>query len=101
VVEIHIPNPELLLKPGMFANVTLIVDEHPNAITVPSAAVLKDDAGPYLYLAESDTARKVRIIPGVDQDGRTEITGGLHLPALVITTGQQLVRPDGPIRIQR
>jgi RND family efflux transporter MFP subunit len=100
-VEIAVPNHDLRLKPGMFSNVTLIVDQHLDAITVPSAAVLKDDTGPFVYVAASDTARRVRVNTGVEQDGRTEITAGLDSEARVITTGQQLVRANGPILVQR
>jgi RND family efflux transporter MFP subunit len=100
-VEIDIPNPDLKLKPGMFANVMLIVDQHANALTIPAAAVLKDDTGPFVYVATSDTARRIRVGVGVEQDGRTEITSGLDTTAQVITTGQQLVRTNGPVSVQR
>lgn len=100
-VEIDIPNPDLSLKPGMFANVTLILDQHLNAFTLPTAAVLKDDLGPFVYIAAADTARRVRVSTGVEQDGRTEITSGLEPSSMVITTGQQLVRANGPIMVQR
>jgi membrane fusion protein (multidrug efflux system) len=100
-VEIVIPNPDLSLKPGMFANVMLILDQHLNAFTLPTAALLKDDTGPFVYIASSDSARRVRVTPGVEQDGRTEIISGLDPSSLVITTGQQLVRANGPIQVQR
>jgi membrane fusion protein (multidrug efflux system) len=99
-VEIDVPNAEHLLKPGMFANVTLVVDEHPNALTVPTQAVLKDDAGNFLYIASNDTARRVPVKIGAEQNGRTEILSGLTGSESVITTGQQFVKADGPISIQ-
>jgi HlyD family secretion protein len=37
-VIIEVPNPDLLLKPGMTANVTILVDQRENVLKVPSGA---------------------------------------------------------------
>ncbi len=100
-VEIDIPNKDHTLKPGMFANVSLLVNVHPDAITVPTVALMKDDGGYFLYTAVRDTARQIRVTTGVDQGERTEITGGLNDTLAVIATGQQFVRNGGPVTIQR
>jgi RND family efflux transporter MFP subunit len=100
-VEIDIPNGDHVLKPGMFANVTLIVGEHVNAITIPTVAVLKDDRGTYVYLAIKNTAKRQQVTIGREQNGRTEIVSGLQDADSTITTGQQFVKEGGPISIQR
>jgi membrane fusion protein (multidrug efflux system) len=99
-VEIDVPNTEYLLKPGMFANVTLVTDEHQNAMTVSTQAILSDDAGTYLYIASNDTARRVPVKIGTEQGSRTEILAGLTGAEQVIMTGQQFVKADGPVSIQ-
>ena len=99
-VEVDVPNSGHLLKPGMFANVTLVVEEHQNALTIPTQAVLSDDAGTFLYVAANNTAHRVPVKAGTDQNARTEIIAGLNGSEQVITTGQQFVKPDGPIVIQ-
>jgi HlyD family secretion protein len=38
-VIIEVENPQLKLKPGMTANLTMIVDEHEDVLTVPNAAL--------------------------------------------------------------
>src|SRR5678815_4512097 len=38
-VIIHVENPQLKLKPGMTANLTMIVDQHENVLTVPNSAL--------------------------------------------------------------
>jgi len=100
-VEIDIPNPEHLLRPGMFANVSLNVGEHADALTLPTQAFFKDDQGAYVYVAQQDTAHRVRVTLGVEQDSRTEILAGLSGAENVITTGQQLVRDRGPIYLSK
>lgn len=99
-VEIDIPNSDHALKPGMFANVLLIVDQHKDAMTIPTQAILTDDAGAYLFVARQDTARRMYITQGTEQEGRTEILSGLGGTDSVIVTGQQFVRNGSPIVVQ-
>jgi len=99
-VEVDIPNPEHLLRPGMFATVTLTVGEHPDALTLPTQAFLKDDQGLYVFVARQDTARRLRVSTGNEQNSRTEVLSGLDGSEDVITTGQQFVRNNGPVVVQ-
>jgi RND family efflux transporter MFP subunit len=99
-VEIDVPNKGNLLKPGMFATVTLIVAEHPNAITVPTVAVLRDDNGMYVYVVENNTARRIRVKMGTEQRNQTEILSGLTGDESIITTGQQFVKDGGSVSVQ-
>jgi membrane fusion protein, multidrug efflux system len=99
-VEIFVPNRDRRLKPGMYATVTLVLAEHPNAITIPTQAVLSDANGQFAYVVSNDTARRVPVQTGIAQNARTEITAGLSGTESVITTGQQYVRNGGPVTVQ-
>ncbi len=100
-VEIDIANPEHLLKPGMYANAALALEQHPDAITVPTVALQKDDRGQFIYTAMGDTARRVDVRPGLEQGDDTEILSGVTDSMRVITTGQQYVRDRGPVNVQK
>jgi membrane fusion protein (multidrug efflux system) len=100
-VEIDVPNPRGILKPGMFANVSVVVERHLETMTVPAPAILKDDSGSFVFTAVSDTARKIRVTTGIELPDRIEISSGLRRDEKVITTGQQFVRNGGHIQIQR
>jgi len=99
-VEIDIPNPTHELKPGMFANVTLLMSEHPNALTVPTQAILKDDSGYFLFVSRQNVARRLPVTPGVDQGTRTEILKGLTDGDPVIIVGQSFLKDSSSIAIQ-
>ena len=98
--EIFVPNKDHRLKPGMYASVTLVLSEHPNAITVPAQAVLKDANGPFVYVVEGKTAKRMPVQTGIEQASRTEIVSGLSGTESLITTGQQFVRDGGPVSVQ-
>jgi membrane fusion protein, multidrug efflux system len=99
-VEVDVPNTTRELKPGMFAEVTLIVSERQDALTLPTAAVLKDDSGSYVFASEDNKARQIRVTAGGEQDSRTEIISGLEGNEDIITTGQQFVKDGGQIIVQ-
>jgi RND family efflux transporter MFP subunit len=99
-VEVDIPNRDRTLKPGMFASVRLILDTRDSALTVPTQVILKDDRGPYVYVAQGELARKKSVVTGTQLVTRTEITQGLVASDKVIVLGQQFVKDSGQIRIQ-
>ena len=98
-VEIDIPNYDHLLKPGMFATVTLVIGDHPNALTVPTMAIQKDDSGAFVFVADNDIARRKRIVTGSDQGNRTEVISGLDGSESVVVVGQQMVKDGGIMQI--
>ena len=98
-VEIDINNRGHALKPGMFANVSLALEQHPDAVTVPAAAVQKDDRGTFVYTVASDSARRIDVKTGLELEGCTEILAGLDPRTPIITTGQQFVRDRGPVSV--
>ena len=100
-VEVDLANPGHLLAPGMFAAVSLNVGEKTDALTLPTQSLMKDDQGLYVYLAIQDTARRARVTAGTEQNSRTEILSGLAGTEDVITTGQQFVRNNGPVTVQK
>jgi membrane fusion protein (multidrug efflux system) len=99
-VEVFVPNREHRLKPGMYATVSLVLSEHPDAITIPAQTVLTDANGTFVYAVVNDTARRLTVQPGITQGSQTEIISGLAGDEDLITTGQQFVRNGAPVSIQ-
>jgi membrane fusion protein, multidrug efflux system len=100
-VEIDIPNPEHLLRPGMFASVALNVGQLKDVLTLPTQAFLRDDKGQYVYIIRKDTAYRARVQAGFEQDSRIVVVSGLDGSEDVVTTGQQLLRDHGPVSVQK
>jgi RND family efflux transporter MFP subunit len=98
--EIFVANPAHRLKPGMYATADLFLFQHPDAITVPAAAVLRVASDTFVYVVERDTARRRPVSTGIEQDARTEIVSGLDGGESLITTGQQYVKDASPVTVQ-
>ena len=98
--EIFVANPAHRLKPGMYATANLFLFEHPDAITIPAAAVLRAAGDTFVYVVQRDTARRKLVRTGIEQGARTEIVSGLSGGESLITTGQQYVKDASPVTVQ-
>ena len=99
-VEIDIPNPGHLLKPGMFGYLSLILHQDSGAITIPAYAILNDTSGDYVYILKGGIAHRRKIQTGAQQDSVTEVISGLGAADTIVTTGQQLLRDGTPVSVQ-
>jgi membrane fusion protein (multidrug efflux system) len=93
-IEVDLPNPEHLLKGGMFARVELLVARHPNAVQVPIDALTRLEEEQYVYIVQDGRARQVPVEVGVRSEEERhliEITKGLTGSEDVIISGKDLV----------
>lgn len=89
--EVHLPNPDRVLKGGMFARVALKVGAHPDAILIPLDAVTRLEDRQYVYVVQDGKAKQVPVEAGGRMDGLVEITKGLRGDEQVIVSGKDLV----------
>jgi RND family efflux transporter MFP subunit len=94
--EIDVPNRDHALKGGMFATVNVSIGGEHTGITVPSAAVMRDASGRYVYIVEAGKTRRVPVTLGVEIDNRTEILTGLVEAQPVVVAGQTMLRDGAP-----
>jgi RND family efflux transporter MFP subunit len=100
-VQIDVDNRDHLLKPGMFAGVTVLVEEHPNTLTLPLQAILSDEKGKYVFVVNGSTAVRKGITTGIQQDLTVEILGGVTIDDRVVTTGAQFVKDGAQVNVQQ
>ncbi len=70
--EIDLPNPEGKLRPGMYAY-ALIAVQHPNLLTLPATAVVKQGDQTFCYRVENGRAIRTPIKVGLAGDGHVEV----------------------------
>jgi RND family efflux transporter MFP subunit len=86
------------VKPGMFARGSIILKTVPGATVLPSTAVLKDDTGSYVMVAEGNKAHKLRVTTGLVQGDETQVHG-LPSSERVIVQGQNNLLEGAQIRV--
>ena len=99
-VRIELPNPELILKPNMFANVTIETEERPQVLAVPEEAIIRSGRRSVAIVALGEGRFEPREIElGLDSgDGWLEVRAGLEPGEQVVTSGQFLI--DSESRLQ-
>lgn len=98
-VIVSLPNPDLRLKPGMFAQITLDAQVFEDRLLVPADAVLVRDDRPLVFLVEGDRAQWVYIEAGLRSDEWVEVLDGVEPGDLVITDGHYTLAHDSLVRI--
>lgn len=78
LTEVDIENPKHELYPGMYANVSLELERHPNAIEVPDSAVGTGPDGSFVYVVRQGVLSRVPVVTGIRSGKIVEVTSGLH-----------------------
>jgi HlyD family secretion protein len=77
LTEIDLKNPKRELYPGMYANVTLYLAQHRDALQLPESAIGESTEGKYVMVAEDGKLRKQPVTVGINSGRRVEIVDGL------------------------
>ncbi len=99
-VELRVANPDLRLKPGMFARATVTMERVAETIIVPQQALATREGRPGLFVVMEDGKsvawREVEV--GIRDGERVEVAGE-GLRGQVVVLGQQLLGDGSPIVI--
>jgi membrane fusion protein, multidrug efflux system len=94
-------NADGALWPGEFVQVTLVLDVEPNALVVPTQAVLAGQEGTYVFVVKPDsTVDQVYVTVARNVDSLAVISQGLAPGAVVVTDGQLRLTPNARIELR-
>jgi membrane fusion protein (multidrug efflux system) len=94
LLRAKLPNPDDVLRPGLFARVTLVLNEREGAIQVPEQALVPQGQDQFVFKVEDGKAAFTKVATGIRREGMVEITDGLGPEDEVVTAGQLKLR-DG------
>ena len=99
-VRLEMPNPKGLLKPEMFANVTIATDARRNVLAVPEEAILRSGRRNVAIVALPGgrfLPREVTL--GIDSgDGWLEVRSGISEGERVVTSSQFLIDSESKLQ---
>lgn len=101
LVRSIVPNPKSELLPGVFASVKLQFDPNPNALMVPSQAVLPQARGKKLILFNGGDAKFIDVETGTRDSAFVQITEGVKKGDTVVITGLLSIRPGSKLQLSR
>jgi membrane fusion protein (multidrug efflux system) len=94
LTEIELPNPKFELRPGMYATVKIGLERRPDALLVPTEALVTEKAGTSVFVLAGDKAKKTRVQTGFTDGTHVELLNGVGLDQTVIVVGRQTLN-DG------
>ncbi len=109
--EILIDNPNGILKPGMFAKVTVPVEVRPNALLIPRRAIIEDRTRELastedgqtktqtVFVIEGGVSHRRPVQIGLSRNGVVEVLDGLTAGESVVIAGQHALKVDENVTV--
>ncbi len=86
----RVANPDRRLRPGMSANVSAVLSERKNALSVPDEAIFAEGNQNLVYVIKPDsTVTKTAVTLGTRMKSSVEVIQGLSAGAQVVRAGHQ------------
>ncbi|TDJ33090.1 MAG: efflux RND transporter periplasmic adaptor subunit [Gammaproteobacteria bacterium] len=98
-VRLTFDNPELLLKPQMFAEVVIKSDRHVDAIVIPSEAVIRSGKNERVFVVRAPGKFEPVIVKlGIQSAGQVAVLEGIEEGDEVVVSAQFLVDSESSLR---
>ena len=94
LTEVDVPNLDLSLDPGMYAETTIQLQQKNDALILPAQAVVQNGDQSYVLVVDATNhVEKRGVTLGIQTSNRVEITSGLQAGDNVIAAGQTGYQP--------
>lgn len=101
-IKIELNNPNMIIKPGMVAEIAVQTGQTKSAITLPVETVLKDVNGEsYVYVVDpkSNKAFKRKIALGAMDQNKIQVLSGLEVGEQLVVGGQNKLTEGSAVQI--
>jgi len=96
-VTIRVPNEDARLKPGMYARIRLILEEHDQVPLVPDEALVTYGGETQVFVVKTDKARLRKVRTGLEEGNMNEVLDGLQPGENVVVRGKEMLRDGAPV----
>ncbi|MEO6584494.1 MAG: efflux RND transporter periplasmic adaptor subunit, partial [Ferruginibacter sp.] len=100
-VRAQVINNDAQLLPGTFAKISLGFEPDPNAIMIPSQAIVPQARGKKVVVYRGGSIFFEDVITGVRDSSMVQITNGLKVGDTIITTGLMSLKPNGKVVLSK
>mgnify|MGYP000630776712 CR=1 FL=1 len=98
-VRLEFQNKHLLLKPDMFAEVTIQAGRQIDAVVIPTEAVVRSGTREQVFVIRGPGKFEPRVVTlGVTTDGVTQVLTGLTAGEEIVTSAQFLIDSESKLR---
>lgn len=94
----RIENKDLLMRPGLFARVRLVVGKRPGTILVAEQSIVPRGDERFVFRVDDGKAALTKVETGKRRAGKVEILSGLKAGDVVVVAGQLKIRDGAPVK---
>jgi len=94
-----IDNPELKLRPGMFAKGEIVVASIDNTIVIPKEVILSKQKGNTVYVIDKGLAKERILVFGLENPNEVQIISGLNLNERLVIKGYETLRNSSKVKV--
>ncbi|MGQ0456904.1 MAG: efflux RND transporter periplasmic adaptor subunit [Hyphomicrobium sp.] len=98
-IRARLPNPDFILRPGLFARITIQGLASREVTLIPESAIVPRGGEAFVFRVDNGKAVESRVKLGARKDAEVEILEGLDPKATVVTAGQQKLRNGSAVEI--
>lgn len=98
-IRARLDNPDLVLRPGLFARIRVKGQVKRNVLVVPEAAIVPRGEEKIIYMVRDGQAIEAKVTLGGRANGLVEILDGLAEDAMVVTAGQQKLKDGSAVEV--
>ena len=92
-------NPEQLLKPNMFAEVTIYAGRKIKTVVIPDAAIVRSGTRAQVFVIRGKGKFEPRTVKlGIVSEGQVQVLEGLHTGEEIVTSAQFLIDSESKMR---
>ncbi|MDH3628649.1 MAG: efflux RND transporter periplasmic adaptor subunit [Acidobacteriota bacterium] len=97
--EVAVRNGAAKLRPGMFVEVTIVVESRPEVPVVPRRAVAERNSRKVVFVVEGQKVRQREVVLGLGDDEIVEIIEGLEPEERIVVQGIETLNDNMSVRV--
>lgn len=96
---IKVDNPDLKLRPGMFAKADIVLARKDSVIVIQKDIIISNQRGKSVFVVDNGTAIEKRITLGYENQNEAEITSGLKMNDRLVIKGFETLKNRSKVKI--
>jgi len=98
---IEIDNPDLKLRPGMFAKADIVTVRKDSVISIPKDIIKNRRGGKLVYTVDRNSAEEKVIHTGISDDKYIEVEKGLEAGDKIVVKGYEWLRNRSKVKVMK
>lgn len=98
---IEISNPDLKLRPGMFAKADVVTIRKDSVLSIPKEIIKNRRGGKLVYTVDRNSAEEKVIHTGISDDKYIEVEKGLEPGDKIVTKGYEWLRNRSKVKVMK